>query len=1067
MSTTSSTSSTSSSSSVASFYTTNGTTKLNGSELVSGLDTESLITALTLKTQSKINTQEQLEQKAEWKQTMYQSVQSLMSTFNSTYFSYASSSTNIMSTKFFDSGELTSSSSLVSATGESSAAGNVVIDSISSLATDATLSSSYSPSEMNITSGALRSEWTQSALSGKSLTVTYGGSDYTLTLGSSASLDSSGTTEENLQSIADALNSQISENSSLSGNVQFSVDETSGDSLKLSTTDSASSTSIGIKANSSDSTSSDFLTAIGFTSLPASGTGSLTGSAVTLDSSSVADSSLFSHTVSSSSDLVFSIDGSQYTLTLGSTIDLSGLSDSEAATKIADQLKSQISANSSLSGKVTVSDDGSGNISFSGDGVSITGGSSNLLMGLGLESSVGGTIGTSGTADTTKLTQSYLGDTLAGSTLSVQLNGVSKTISFDSTDESSYSSISGLQSYLQSAMDTAYGSGKVSVDLNSSDQLVFTTADATSILSLSSSSVSDVLSDNGALRIATGETNRLETTKTLNELSSELNNSLTAGSDGKYTINVNGTSFSFTGDTELGTVISTINSSSDADINITYSQTLNRFHISSDDTGSQEQISIQDENGGTLGAILFGTDYSQISAVQSTALTATDGKYSTGSNDSTYTFQLSGGTAQTVTIDKDQTYSSMSAFASAVQSSIDSNSDLDGNITVGVSSDGTKLTFNVSSSEAAGTTLTIASSGTDDDILGIGTSGQTTVDSSQTLETLYNDGVSGITKGTDSDGNTVYTIGSLSFSGDTALSETGYDSYAKGTDLVMSAELGGSSTATTVTRSTNSFTLDGVTLNITGIPDDEVTFTASSDVDDLYSKISDFITSYNDIIDKANTYVTETPYGLSSSNDGTESYEPLTDSQKEEMTSDEITEWNEKAQQGLLENDSTLNSILSDLRSAMETTVSSAGLTLSQIGISTEAYDYTSGGKLVIDETTLKSALQSEPDEISQLFTDTNGIASKVKSVLTNYIGESGNSGILASIAGSSSSTTASSSELDLQISQYEETIKDLKSQLSDEQTYWQTKFTTMETKLSTINSQYTYLSSMLGTSSS
>ena len=889
MSTTPSTSSTSSSPSAASFYTSNGVTRLNGSSLISGLDTQSLINALTLKTQGKINKQGQLEQKAEWKQQMYQAVQSLMVTFNSTYFSYSNTDTNIMSSKFFDSEALTSSSGLVSATGASSDAGNVVINSISSIATAATLTSNYAPSDTNITSGAIRSEWTQSSLSGKSLSVTYGGNSYTLTLDSSASLDSSGTTKDNLQSVADALNSQINANSTLSGNLQFSV-ASDGSSLKLSTTSSATSSSIGINANSSDSTSSTFLSALGLSSTTSStsnGVTTLTGSAVTLDSTSVASSSLFSHAISSSSSLTFSVGGTPHTITLGSNIDLT---DSDAMTKLVTDLNSQISANSDLkNANVKVSyDDSTKKFTVSGDGVSITGGSENLLLGLGLQTD--GSIKTSGTVDTTKLTESYLGDTLAGTTLSVQLNGVSKTLTFNSTDKSSYSTASGLKSYLQSALDAAYGSGKVTVgsigDLtqNGTGHLTFTTSDSTSIFAMSSSSASNVLDENGALRIGANETNRLETTKTLNQLKGELKSSLADVPDGKYSISVNGKSFSFTGDTELGTVISTINSDSDAGVTIKYSQTTNRFSITADDTGSQGKISISDTSG-NLAESLFGTSPSQ--------------------------------------------------------------------------------------------------------------------------------------------------------------------TFSAGKDLVMSANLGGSSTATPITRSTNSFTLDGITLNVTGTTSDKVTFTPSSNVDDLYKKISDFVTAYNNIIDKANTYTTQAPYGLSSSSNGsTESYEPLTDAQKATMTADDITKWNEKAQQGLLENDSTLNSILSDMREAMERTVSASGISLSSIGITTAPYDTTSGGKLVIDETTLKSALKSEPDRISELFTGTGGVSSKVKTVLTNYVGEYGNSGLLYAVAGNSSSTTSSSDQFDKQISDYKETIKDLKTQLTDEQNYWQTKFSTMETKI-------------------
>ena len=203
--------SSSSSSSIASFYTSNGVTRLNGSEFTSGLDTQSLIKALTSKTSAKITKQKQLEQKAEWKQDMYRNVESLLQTFSDTYFSYATSSTNIMSSSFFDTGTLVSSNSnVVSATGGATDAGNVVINSISQLAGTASLSSGYEVSNESITStDALRNSWTQSAVGGKSFTINYGNKDYTFTLSNSIVIDSSKTTAENLATIADGLNHQV------------------------------------------------------------------------------------------------------------------------------------------------------------------------------------------------------------------------------------------------------------------------------------------------------------------------------------------------------------------------------------------------------------------------------------------------------------------------------------------------------------------------------------------------------------------------------------------------------------------------------------------------------------------------------------------------------------------------------------------------------------------------------------------------------------------------------------------------------------------------------------------
>ena len=758
-------SSTSSSSSVSSFYTTNGVTRLNGSEFASGLDTESLITALTANTTAKINKQKQLEQKAEWKQDMYQEVEDLLQTFSDSYFSYStSSSTNIMSTSFFDSDALVSSnSSVVTATGDSSDAGNVVIDSISQIATAAS---------------------------------------YTGT----------------------------------------AVSKTSIDSTK----------------------------AIG-------------------------------STISSSSYLNLSVNGTSYTLTLGKSFDSS---DSSLAADLATQLQSQVSSNSSLKGKVTFSAD-NGKISVSG--ATVTGASQNFIDGLGITSTTPGSTTTyalDGTKAVDGTSLASLGNQLAGTTLTVQLDGLSKTISFDKSKSDQYSTSSTLASFLQSQMDTAFGSGKVTVS-ETDDKLSISTADTTSVLQFTSSSDSGVLGTDGVLHITSGETNRTELDKTLDELSSELNTSLSAGSDGSYSFSINGKKFTFSGSTELNTVINTINDDTTADVTVSYSQTLNKFHIVSKDTGSQGTITIADEtDGGNLASSLFGS-------------------------------VATGGTA------------------------------------------------------------------------------------------------------------------------------------TSGTDLSMKAKLGGTSTEQTINRSTNSFTLDGVTLNITGTTDSSVSFSASDDVDDLYTKISTFVDKYNEIISKINTDVTTTPATTSTSNSGGTDYEPLTDSQKTSMTDTEITAWNTKAKQGLLFSDTALTNLQTNIRTAMESSVSSVGLSLADIGISTADSDYTSGGKLVINETTLKNALKSESSKVEQLFTNSDGISSRVKDVLTENIGVYGNSGTLYNIAGSSTMIGTDNSEMGKEITEYASRIKELKTQLSDEQDRLQTKFTNMETIISKLSSQYDYISNMSSSSSS
>ena len=1059
--------STTSSSSVNSFYTSGGTTRLNGSQLMSGLDTQKLIEALTSKTQSKITKQKQSEQKVKWKQEMYREVESLMKTFSDTYFSYASNSTNIQSSTFFDSEDLVSSSSLVSATGAASDAGNVVINSINQLAKAASMNCGNLVSKENITSGTLRDSWTESTVGGKSMVITYAGIDYTVTLSSSVNLDSATTSQQNLQTLADGLNDQIRDTSGLKGNIEFTV---ANNKLTLKSTDGKSTVKISdYEASKDDTSGKDFLAALGFnpgnsgTSLTSSESINAGGSA-----DNVTSSKLFNQSISSPAYLNVKVGNSTYSFSLGG-LDLSSATDpNSAAQKVVDRINKLASETAGLKDTHFTATTTNGKISFSADQtVSVTGGSSHLLDGLG------GFAVDSNTAtnavDRAALTKSYFGDTLAGSTVTFNLNGIKKTISFDASEESQYSDYTdadGIQNYLQQKLDAAYGSGKITVGMDGG-KLTFTTpSDSTSVLEISSSSSSSVLGKDGALRIETGETNRTETSKTLKDLSSELSIPLQAGTvaiDGQqvsgYEIEVSGKTFTFSEDTELNTVLNTINNDTDAGVNISYSQTLNEFRITADDTGAQGKISISDKSGNL--ASLFGINNYGISEIQTGKIAKnSDGKYTTGTENSTYTFRIGNGDSQTITIDANQNFDSLSDMAIAVQNTINQNSTLNGKIIVGYTNDG-KLTFNTSDYTSTDSQLTVTKTSAVDSLnmAQASKSSTTVIQPDSTLAELAGAGNGLIVQNTD---GTTYSItgDSTKYSGDTKLSDTVH--FTAGTDLTMSVSLNGGDSQT-ITRTANTTTLDGVTLTVTGTTkegDSPVKFTASNDVDDLYKKISDFVDAYNKIVDKANTYTSQTPYGLNSESGKNDSYEPLTDADKKDMTDDEIDKWNKKAKQGLLENDNTLNSILSDMRSAVEETVSSTGMSLQEIGISVSP-DYTDGGKLTISESTLKSALKSNPDRVSQLFTNTDGISSKIKKVLEKNIGVYGTSGTLYNIAGSDSSTGADNSQLSTRVSQYEKTITNLKSQLQTEKDRWLNKFTEMETKLNVLNSQYTYLTSM------
>ncbi|HCR44586.1 MAG TPA: hypothetical protein DIV41_08400, partial [Ruminococcaceae bacterium] len=147
--------------------------------------------------------------------------------------------------------------------------------------------------------------------------------------------------------------------------------------------------------------------------------------------------------------------------------------------------------------------------------------------------------------------------------------------------------------------------------------------------------------------------------------------------------------------------------------------------------------------------------------------------------------------------------------------------------------------------------------------------------------------------------------------------------------------------------------------------------------------------------------------------------------------------------------------------------VSSAGMSLSQLGISTASTDVGSGPQLSVDTSTLKSVLASSSEKVKEMFTNSDGISQRLQSVLTKYTSTSTatGDGVLILLAGKESFSN-DTSELTTQIKAYESTIDDLNDRLETEEDRYWTQFTNMEVALSTLTAQSEYLSSMFSSGS-
>ncbi|WP_413364931.1 flagellar filament capping protein FliD [Lysinibacillus sp. 3P01SB] len=146
-----------------------------------------------------------------------------------------------------------------------------------------------------------------------------------------------------------------------------------------------------------------------------------------------------------------------------------------------------------------------------------------------------------------------------------------------------------------------------------------------------------------------------------------------------------------------------------------------------------------------------------------------------------------------------------------------------------------------------------------------------------------------------------------------------------------------------------------------------VTMTSTTNVDDMMTKIKEFVNTYNGLVKGLNDQTKESKY---------RDYAPLTSEQKEEMSEDEIKLWEEKAKSGLLRNDSLIREGLSNMRSLVYE--SNPAIqdpkfnTLFSIGITTSK-SYNDGGTLEINEEKLRKALEENPDAVEQLFKNSTG----------------------------------------------------------------------------------------------
>ncbi len=271
----------------------------------------------------------------------------------------------------------------------------------------------------------------------------------------------------------------------------------------------------------------------------------------------------------------------------------------------------------------------------------------------------------------------------------------------------------------------------------------------------------------------------------------------------------------------------------------------------------------------------------------------------------------------------------------------------------------------------------------------------------------------------------------------------------------------------TLESAESSFIVDGTTMTFDNVedfdasvdPDSAITVKTTKDNSAIVETIKGFIDEYNTLItDLYKTINTARP------KDGKSYYDPLTEEQEDEMSDDEIKDWNEKAKEGWLYNDASVSKVINSLRSAMSKTVD--GMNLASMGINIKFI--TEGGsatdpKLYYDEADIEAAVEKWGDEVSKFFTDSeNGLAVRLNKAIDDAIstkstdgaGHKKAYGYLTSLAGVKDTVSEKKNQYYNQMQSIQKIIDNLQEKYKAEQERYWDQFTALETYISQMSSQ-------------
>ena len=631
------------------------------------------------------------------------------------------------------------------------------------------------------------------------------------------------------------------------------------------------------------------------------------------------------------------------------------------------------------------------------------------------------------------------------------LDGVTKSIGLRGTTEIE------VLANLQHDLNQSFGTGIVV----SSDGMITT-------LNQREVKISGTKDALGMLGLSQGVSNTLDLSKRLSDLN--LNTPLVGNS---FSFTINNVNFSFDGSATMNVVIARINQS-EAGVQLRYSNLDDRFHLTSKTLGSGVALEFNDETGNVMGS-LFGKD--NLSSIENTALHLKRLNSAGSSLDG-----ITGGDFKLMIAGKEETFTLAEGtydHASALSTLNQQLTDRFGADTISLSYDGTQYTLvsdravSFNSTEGLNALMGFTSQSTEIQmeslLVDAGLIGNININgnnidlsSLSTFQDLSNQlAVHGLVMNIDAGKLTFNSTNSLNVSGDvdTMRALFGVESITFNANIDASSVADGKNARFVINgsiyeRNTNDFNLNGYAIKLNTTSTEATTIRSENNVDAVVDSLQKFVSAYNGIIDKVNALVqAKAEY---------RDFPPLTDKQKEAMSEKEVEQWEIKAKEGLVRNDTVLSSLLSELRTALTTPVTGSKISLLDLGITSS--NYADRGKLTIDESKLRNVLNTRTDEVQHLMTSEDGLIERFNKRLDGYVRSTfSNPGRLVSMAGLANTVSATKNNLNDRITSIDATVKRLQAMYETQrERYWK-QFTSLEKAISQMNSQSSWLSQQLG----